>query len=69
MPNLQGSWVKNPPAYCKLHHCHLSMKNMRKRRCIEKKCYHMRKLDHPFWEYREDLKRKRKARKEAMKRA
>jgi len=67
MPNLQGSYVNNPPAYCALHKCCLSTKNMKKRQCIQKKCYHLRKLDHPLWTQRESAKQKRKARKEKLK--
>ena len=67
MRNLQGKYVDNPPAYCVLHKCHLSMRNIRKRRCIEKQCFHMKKLEHPYWEYMEIMKKKRKERRESRK--
>lgn len=63
MGDLNGMWVRTPVAYCNLHKCVLSMKQMRGKECIQKSCWHMRRLDHPYWETRQDRRRMRKERR------
>ncbi|MBR3646374.1 MAG: hypothetical protein IKN54_08135 [Lachnospiraceae bacterium] len=53
---LYGSetYYKNCPAFCRLHHCHLTKKQLKKKGCLGKQC---RKLDkiktHNYWEERQ----------------
>lgn len=35
MPNMRGDYVKNPVAYCALHHFVMRPKDMTRRACIE----------------------------------
>lgn len=41
---------KNACAYCSLHNCYLSVKQMRKRDCINRDCKHLQKEEHAFWD-------------------
>ena len=51
-------------AYCKLHHCSMTVKQMRMKECLQKQCWHLDKNeDHPYWRQRAVVKEKRKARK------
>jgi len=63
MGDLYGKYVKMPVAYCILHKCFLSVKQMRGKECVQKGCWHMRKQDHPYWGLVEERKVARKARK------
>lgn len=47
--SIDGSLIKSPVAFCRLHRKHLSSKQLRKKRCIEKNCYHLKKYEHKFW--------------------
>lgn len=50
--------------YCKLHHCHLTVKMLRQYDCLNKQCYHLKKYEeHKWWQQRELIKAKRKTRK------
>lgn len=54
-----GYYGKNGPlggakekciAFCRLHKCNVTAKQMRKRHCLEKHCKHFaKKKDHPYW--------------------
>ena len=47
---LNGSIAKNPCAYCKLHRVSLTVKQVKYKKCIEKKCNYFNKYSkHPFW--------------------
>lgn len=39
----------NACAYCSLHNCYLSVKQMKKRDCVNRDCKHLKKEEHPFW--------------------
>ena len=40
----------NACAYCSLHNCYLSAKQMKKRDCVNRNCKHFQKEEHPFWD-------------------
>lgn len=40
---------ENVCAYCTLHNCYLSVKQMKKRACLNRDCKHLKKEEHPFW--------------------
>ena len=51
-------------AYCKLHKCGMTVKQMRRKECLKKQCYHLEKNEeHAIWKQRETMKQKRKQRK------
>lgn len=50
--------------YCQLHHCSITVKQMRVKECLSKQCRHLAKYEeHPYWIQRESMKQKRKDRK------
>lgn len=52
-------------AYCKHHHCYLTVKQVKQHECLKKQCYHLNKNEqHGWWIQRNLTKQKRKARKE-----
>ena len=54
-------------AYCNLHKCHMTVKQMKKKECLKKQCWHLKKNpDHQFWHQRDTVKSKKKARKEML---
>ena len=54
-------------AYCKLHGCSITVKQMKAKGCLQKQCWHLIKNDaHPYWKQREAIKQKRKSRKQAI---
>ena len=64
-----GKWVplggsKNPVGWCCLHRFTLSVKQMKRKRCLVKDCRHFRKKkDHDYWKVKERAKQARKERK------
>ena len=64
---LYNGWSDNCCAYCKLHQCGLTAKQMKGRECLRKQCWHLeKKEDHAYWKQRARTKEKRKNRKEYM---
>ena len=64
--SMYGGEVKNPVAYCPLHHKVFSIHQLKVRKCLErngKQCIHLQRYEHPFWSEREAKKEKRKKRK------
>lgn len=54
-------------AYCTLHHCGITAKQMRTKKCLKKQCWHLVKNEqHDYWRYRESMKQKRTDRKESI---
>lgn len=54
-------------AYCKLHHCSMTVKQMKRKNCLGKKCWHLvKKEDHQFWKQKAAIKNKRKERKQML---
>lgn len=47
---IKMNWINNPCAYCKYHKRHMSVKMIKKKKCIERGCWHLQKRNHPFWE-------------------
>ena len=44
-------------AYCKYHNCGMTAKQMRKKECLKKQCWHLIKNeDHPYWNQRTRIK-------------
>ena len=67
MANMHRQWIRDPCAYCALHHFAMTVKDVRKRKCIDKHCKHLRRMKHPWWEtrkqqreWRAERERKRK---------
>ena len=46
----QSAKITKCLGYCKLHHCHLTLKNINNMNCIKKNCRHFTKIEkHPYW--------------------
>ena len=61
---LYNTHSDNVAAWCKLHHCCLTVKQIRKRECLKKQCWYLkRNEDHDWWRQRDVMKQKRKERK------
>lgn len=57
----------NVVAYCKYHHCGMTVKQMKCKNCLGKQCRHLVKNDeHQYWRQRELVKQKRKNRKQSI---
>ena len=53
-------------AYCTHHSCHLTVKHVRQHDCLKKQCHYLKKNnEHSWWQQREVMKQKRKAKKGA----
>ena len=54
-------------AYCKLHHGHMTVKQMKAKECLKKRCWHLVKHEeHQYWRQRETIKQKKKSRKNML---
>lgn len=61
---LYGSESDNVCAYCKKHKKGMTVKQVKKRQCLKRRCRNFKEnKDHPWWKQREAIKAKRKARK------
>lgn len=66
---MMGRWVplggsKNPVGWCCLHRFTLSVRQMKRKRCLIKDCRHFRKKkDHDYWKAKERSKQARKEKK------
>jgi hypothetical protein len=61
---LNNTYARSPCAYCKLHHCSLTVKQVKQRACLGKQCHHLSKYHtHEWWAQREALKAKKKQNK------
>ena len=64
---LYGTCSDNCCGYCKLHHCNMTVRQMRTKECLQKECRHLVKNEeHQYWRQRELIKQKRKARKQML---
>lgn len=61
---LYGTVARSPCAYCKLHHCSLTYKQIKGRECLGKQCRHLQKYDHEVWRQRDLQKQRKKANKQ-----
>ena len=58
---------ENCAAYCAKHYCHLTVKQIRHKDCLQKQCRHLRKNEeHEWWAQRERTRQKREARKQRL---
>ena len=54
----------NVAAYCRLHKCNMTVKQIKCKECLNKQCWYLQKNeDHNWWKQREIIKQKKKARK------
>ena len=64
---LYNCYSDNCCAYCKLHGCSMTVKQMKKKECLKKQCFHLQKNEnHDIWRQRERMKEIRKERKLAL---
>lgn len=64
---LFNTYSNNCCAYCKLHHCSMTAKQMKAKSCLQKQCWHLVKNeDHQYWKQRAATKQKRKERKDMI---
>lgn len=63
---LYGGTSTNVAAFCRLHRCYMTVKQIREHDCLAKQCWHLDKVDHPWWRHRENIKKKRQERKELI---
>lgn len=64
---LYNGYSDNCCAYCKLHQCFMTVKQMKAKECLQKQCWHLaRNEKHDYWRMRESMKQKRKARKDRI---
>lgn len=64
---LFNTYSDNIVAYCKYHHCGMTVKQMKRKNCLGKQCHHLIKNEnHDHWRQREVMKQKRKDRKKAI---
>ena len=58
---LYGGESNNVCAYCKRKGCYMTVKQMKKKECLKKECYHLDKnKEHEWWKQRDLLKQKKK---------
>lgn len=61
---LYNTYSNNVAGYCKLHHCNLTVTQIKCRKCLGKECHHLEKdFKHDWWRQREQEKQRRKERK------
>ena len=64
---LYNGYSDNCCAYCKLHNCGMTAKQMKQKECLRKQCWHLVKnKNHQYWRQREAIKQKRNNRKTAI---
>lgn len=57
----------NVAAYCRYHHCSITVKQMKCKECLNKQCRHLVKNEeHQYWRQREFVKQKRKNRRQMI---
>ena len=61
---LYNTQSDNVAGYCALHHCSLTVKQIKCKNCLGKQCHHLRKNEtHDWWRQRQVTKNKRIERK------
>ena len=64
---LFNTYSDNTAAFCRLHRCSMTVKQMRCKDCLNKQCRHLVKNEeHQYWRQRELIKQKRKQRKQVI---
>ena len=65
MKTLYGCESDNCAGYCKLHNRYMTVKQIRKKNCLQKQCHYLDKIEtHDWWRQRAVVKQKRIERKE-----
>ncbi len=59
MKTIYGGEPKNPPAYCRKHRGYVTVAEMKRHECLRKQCNHLCKYEHPYWQQREAIKKKK----------
>lgn len=63
-----GHLINSPAAYCRYHRGYLSVKQIKNKKCLDKRCRHFRKIeDHEWWTQREEVKKMKQQRKRLKK--
>lgn len=66
-----NSYIENPLAFCRLHRVDMSIKHIKKKRCLEKHCrYFSKYVNHSYWtqlKLKEELKQENKLNKKRKK--
>ena len=61
---LFNTYSDNVAGYCKLHHCSMTVKQIKNKECLFKQCWHLQKNEnHDWWRQRDVMKQKRKEKK------
>ena len=64
---LYNTYAKSPCGYCKEKECSITVKQLKKKKCLQKGCWHLVKYpNHEYWKQREILKKKKKEHKKAL---
>lgn len=63
---LYGCRSSNTCAYCFFHKKALTPRQLQKHECLRKQCPGLIKHEHPYWDQREERKKKRAARKKRL---
>ena len=64
---LYNNYSDNCCAYCKLHKCSMTVKQMKRKECLKKQCWHLEKNEeHDYWRHKARMKEIRKERKQAI---
>ena len=64
---LFNSYSNNCCAYCRHHHCSMTVKQMKAKGCLQKQCWYLEKNEqHAYWRQRESTKQKRKDRRDMI---
>lgn len=65
---LYGTKSANCAAYCTLHKCNMTVRQIKQKECLRKQCRHLIKNEeHDYWRLRNAAKAKKKASREKFK--
>lgn len=68
--NIYGDYIASEPvAFCHLysHRGSLTTSNLKKHKCLSKRCPYLKKnMEHPYWEYRQLKKKESKERRRVL---
>ena len=57
---INNAYARSPCAYCNLHKCSLTVRQIKMKECLKKECWHLKKYEHEWWKQRAALKEKKK---------
>ena len=64
MRSLYGTHSDNVCGYCYYHHAGVTVRQMKRKRCLAKQCPAFRKYtEHGYWKQREEIKKNKRERK------